>query len=486
MYARDRLYIGGQWLPSTGNRRIVVVNPATEEPIGHVPEGTPEDMAAAVAAARSAMDGGRWLCLNPADRAELLDALADGLMRRADEIAAAITAESGLPIRFVEMAHVAVPIGSLRYAASLARTVSFEQDRQGKRFRFRVRHLPVGVVGAIAPWNMPLISAAAKIGPALAVGCTVVLKPSSQTPLSTFYLADVAEEIGIPPGVLNIVPADRRATAALIAHPSVDKITFTGSTAAGKRVAVACAEQIKRCSLELGGNAAAVILDDAPPEETAAELINMSLTNNNGEACIMQGRVLVPERRASEYVEAICAAAKLIPTGDPTDPDTALGPMVTRGHRDRVLNYIRMGIDEGARVVLGGSRPTGLERGWYVEPTVLDNCDNAMRVVREEIFGPVLTVVPYRTDAEAVAIANDTEYGLSGSVWSADPGRAAAAGMRIRAGSMYINGAFMIEANAPFGGFKQSGLGREGGPEVLGDYLEPQAIYLPGALPPDL
>jgi aldehyde dehydrogenase (NAD+) len=480
MYARDRLYIGGEWLPSSDDGRLLVTNPATEEVIGQVPEGTPEDIARAVEAARRAVDAGRWLCLGPADRAELLDALADGLTARADEIAQVITAESGLPIRIVRAFHVAGPVSALRHSANLARTTHFEQDRQGRLYRFRVRHLPVGVVGAIVPWNLPLVSACAKIGPALAAGCSVVLKPSPQTPLSAYYLAEIAAEVGIPPGVLNIVPADRRASAALVTHPMVDKITFTGSTAAGKRIAVSCAEQVKRYTLELGGNAAAIILDDAPPEETAAQLISMSLTNNNGEACIVQGRVLVPEKRAREYTEAICAAAKTIPIGDPAEEETSLGPMVTRAHQEKVLNYIRVGVDEGARIVLGGGRPPGLDRGWYVEPTVLDHADNSMRVVREEIFGPVLTVVPYRTEREAIELANDSEYGLSGSVWSADPGRATAAGMRIRAGSVYINGAFMIEANAPFGGFKQSGIGREGGQDVLLEFLEPQAIYLPG------
>jgi aldehyde dehydrogenase (NAD+) len=483
MYQRDRLYIGGDWVPSTGDARLEVVNPATEEPAGHAPAGTAADLARAVDAARTAFDGGRWPRLSPGDRAEILDALADELTERAEEIAEVITAESGLPIRLVRMAHVGGPIATLRYAAGLARTHPFEQDRQGRLYRFRVRQLPVGVVGAIVPWNIPLLGACAKIGPALAAGCTVVLKPSPETPLSSFFLAEVAESVGLPPGVLNVVPADHEAGSELITNPRVDKISFTGSTAAGKRVAAACAEQIKRCSLELGGNAAAVILDDADPMETANHLIGMSLANNNGEACIVQGRVLVPERRAGEYVEAICAAAKGIPTGDPTDARTMLGPMVTSRHRDRVMDYIRMGSTEGARLVHGGGRPAGLDRGWYVEPTVFDSADNTMRVVREEIFGPVVTVIPYRTDAEAVALANDTEYGLSGAVFSADPQRATSAAHRMRAGSVYVNGALMIEANAPFGGFKQSGIGREGGPEGLAEFLETQAVYWPSAIP---
>ena len=483
MYQRDRLYIGGEWVPSTGDDRLQVVNPATEEPTGHAPGGTPADLARAVGAARAAFDGGRWPALSPSDRAELLDALADELDGRADEIAEVITAESGLPIRLVRLIHVGGPVATLKYAASLARTHPFEQDRQGRLYRFRVRQLPVGVVGAIVPWNIPLLGACAKLGPALAAGCSVVLKPAAETPLSSFYLADAAEAVGFPPGVLNIVPADREAGAHLVTNPGVDKITFTGSTAAGKRIAAICAEQVKRCALELGGNAAAIVLDDADPMETANHLVGMSLANNNGEACIVQGRVLVPERRAGEYVEALCAAAKGIPTGDPTDARTMLGPMVTSQHRDRVMDYIRMGSHEGARLVHGGGRPVGLERGWYVEPTVFDSADNNMRVVREEIFGPVVTVIPYRSDAEAVALANDTEYGLSGAVFSADPQRATQAAHRIRAGSVYVNGAIMIEANAPFGGFKQSGIGREGGPEGLAEYLETQSVFWPTTIP---
>ncbi|MFI0356020.1 aldehyde dehydrogenase [Actinomadura sp. 9N407] len=477
--AWDELYIGGTWVPSTRSGRIEVENPATEEIIGSVPDGTAADMRRAVDAARDAFDTGPWPRMEPAERADLIDALAAALTRRAARLAETITGETGLPITVVKPAHTHAAIATLGYYARLIRVTPFEEERPGARFPFRLRRLPTGVVAAIVPWNIPLLGACAKIGPALAAGCTVVLKPSPETPLSACMLAEAAHEAGLPPGVLNVVPAGREAGAALVAHPGVDKVTFTGSTAAGKRIAVACAERTARCSLELGGNAASIVLDDAPAGRVAAGAVGMGLVNNNGEACVVQGRILVPRTREKEIVEAIRAAAETVPPGDPADPATLLGPMITQAHRDRVLGYVGTGIEEGAVLVHGGRRPAGLERGWYVEPTVLSGVGNDMRVAREEIFGPVLTVIAYDGEEEAVAIANDTEYGLSGSVWSADPERAAAVGTRIRAGSIYVNGAFRLDADAPFGGFKESGIGREGGPEALAEFLEPQSMFLP-------
>ena len=479
MYHRDHLYIGGTWVASADQRRLPVENPATEQIIGYVPDGSAADMAKAVEAARAAFDEGPWPRMDPGERADMLLALADGLERRSAELASLITAETGLPISLVSLVHTRGPVRALRRSAELAKATAFERAQRGAIFPFRVRQVPVGVVGAIVPWNIPMLAAGAKLGPALAAGCTTVLKPSPETPLSAFLLADAADEIGLPPGVFNLVPADRDAGAALVAHPGIDKITFTGSTAAGKAIAQVCARAVKRYSLELGGNAAAVILDDAPLEQAADSVVGMSLANNNGEACIVQGRVLVPRARAGEFVEAIVAAAKKIVVGDPTDPATRLGPMVSRTHRDRVLGYVELGRREGARLVHGGGRPAGLDRGWYVEPTVFADAHNGMRVVREEIFGPVVTVIPYDSLDEAVAIANDTEYGLSGSVWSADLARSAEIASRIRAGTMFLNGAFMLDVDAPFGGFKESGVGREGGPDALGEFLEPQVMFVP-------
>jgi betaine-aldehyde dehydrogenase len=479
VHAWDELYIGGTWVPSTGPGRIEVENPATEETAGRVPDGTPADMERAVDAARDAFDTGPWPRMTPDARAAALEAMADALTARAEELAGTIVTETGLPITIVELAHARPAIATLRHYARLVRTTAFEEERPGARSPFRLRRLPSGVVAAIVPWNIPVLGACAKIGPALAAGCTAVLKPSPETPLSACLLAEAAHEAGLPPGVLNVVPGGREAGAALVAHPGVDKVTFTGSTAAGKRIAAVCAERMKRYSLELGGNAATIVLDDAPAERVAAGAVAMGPANNNGEACIAQGRILVPRAREHELAEAIAAAARARPVGDPADPRTLLGPMITRGHRERVLGYVASGIAEGADLVHGGRVPEGLDRGWYVEPTVFAGVGNGMRIAREEIFGPVLTVIPYDGEEEAVALANDTEYGLSGSVWAADPERAAAVGTRIRAGSIFVNGTLRLDADAPFGGFKESGVGREGGPEALAEYLEPQVMFLP-------
>ncbi|WP_119727510.1 aldehyde dehydrogenase [Thermomonospora amylolytica] len=483
MHARDELYIGGGWEPSAGPGRIEVENPATEEVIGYVPDGTPADMERAVAAARAAFDDGPWPRMSPAERAGALERFAGALTARTRELASVIVAETGLPTTVVNLAHVGSAVSTLGYYARMIRETAFEEERPGARFAFRLRQVPVGVVAAIVPWNIPLLGACAKIGPALAAGCTVVFKPSPETPLSACLLADAAHEAGLPPGVLNVVPAGREAGAALVAHPGVDMVTFTGSTAAGRRIAAVCAERMKRHQLELGGNAASIILADAPAERAAAAVVGMSLMNNNGEACIVQGRILVPRSREAELVEAIRVAAGRVPVGDPTDPATLLGPMITRAHRDRVLGYVESGIAEGARLVHGGGRPGKPDRGWYVEPTVLAGCHNGMRVVREEIFGPVVTVVPYEDEDDAVRIANDTEYGLSGSVYGADPERAARVGARIRAGCIYVNGTLRLDADAPFGGFKESGVGREGGREGLMEYLEPQVVFMPSRRP---
>jgi aldehyde dehydrogenase (NAD+) len=473
---RDHLYIGGVWAEPAGSERIDVVSPATEEVIAQVPEGNVADIDRAVQAARDAFDHGAWPRAALAERAQVLSGFADALAARTDEFAAVISSEGGFPIGLVP-GQVVRAIDFVRYYADLIRTASPEETRATSTGGAVVRHLPVGVVGAIVPWNIPLLGALPKIAPALAAGCTVVHKPSPETPLSAFILAEAAQASGLPAGVLNVVPASLEGSRRLVDHPGVDHIAFTGSSAVGRDIAGACGKQLKRYSLELGGNAAAIVLDDAPLQLVARGLMMTGLVLNNGEACIAQRRVLVPRARRDEIAEALAAAAKSIPVGAPDDPGILVGPMITKAHQQRVLGYCDIGRDEGAKVAAGGGRPAGLDRGWYVEPTVLVDVHNGMRVAREEIFGPLVCVIPYDTEQEAIAIASDTEYGLSSSVWTADPVRGAELGKNLRVGSVYVNGALNLDPNVPFGGFKQSGIGREFGPEGLAEYQETQAVF---------
>jgi aldehyde dehydrogenase (NAD+) len=476
MQTRDRLYIGGMWVDPAGSERLDVISPATEEIIGRVPHGNVADIDRAVQAARDAFDDGAWPRATLAERAEALVLFADALAARTDEFAAAISSEGGFPIALVP-GQVALTIDFVRYYADLISTAGHDDRRATSTGHAVVRHLPVGVVGAIVPWNIPLLGALSKIAPALAAGCTVVHKPSPETPLSAFILAEAAQAAGLPAGVLNVVPASVEGSLRLIDHSGVDQIAFTGSTAVGRHIAVACAKQLKRYSLELGGNAAAIVLDDAPLQLVATGLMMTGLVLNNGEACIAQRRVLVPRARRDEVAEALAAATTSIPVGTPDDPGTLVGPMITQAHQQRVLGYCDIGRDEGANVAAGGGRPTGLDRGWYVEPTVLVDVHNGMRVAREEVFGLVVSVIPYPTEEEAIAIASDTDYGLSSSVWTADPARGAELGKNLRVGSLYVNGALKLDPNVPFGGFKQSGVGRELGPEGLAEYQETQAVF---------
>jgi betaine-aldehyde dehydrogenase len=333
------------------------------------------------------------------------------------------------------------------------------------------------VVGAIVPWNVPLFTTMLKLAPAMAAGCTVVLKPAPETPLDAYILAEAAEAAGVPAGVLNIVAAGREVGEHLVTHPGVDKIAFTGSTAAGRAIAALCGQLLRRCTLELGGKSAAVICDDADVDTTIAGLLPAS-TMNNGQACVAQTRLLVPNSRKAEFTDAIAAAVGALVVGDPADPATQVGPLTSARQRERVEGYIAAGRDQGATVAVGGGRPAGFDRGWYVEPTVFADVDNGMRIAQEEIFGPVLAVIGYDDVDDAVAIANDSEYGLSGSVWSADVERATAIANRMQTGTVSVNG-FMIEFCAPFGGFKNSGLGRELGPEGLAHYLEYKTVMYP-------
>jgi aldehyde dehydrogenase (NAD+) len=335
----------------------------------------------------------------------------------------------------------------------------------------------VGVVAAIVPWNVPLFVTMRKLAPALAAGCTVVLKPAPETPLDAYQLAECLEAAGLPNGVVNIVMAGREVGEYLVTHPDIDKVSFTGSTAAGRRVAGLCGERLRRCTLELGGKSAAIILDDADLTETIAGLYVPTSLMNNGQACVAQTRILASRSRYQEVVDALVEATRNIKVGDPLDPDTAVGPLVAERQRTRVEGYLAKGQEEGAKIAIGGGRPAGLPKGWYVEPTVFVNVDNKMTIAQEEIFGPVVVVIPYDDVDDAVAIANDSQYGLSGSVWSADQATAVDIARRVRTGTMGINGMGM-DFGGPFGGYKCSGLGRELGPEGLQGYLEYKNITL--------
>ncbi|HMK98582.1 MAG TPA: aldehyde dehydrogenase [Acidimicrobiales bacterium] len=486
MKVYDRLFIGGEWVTPAGTGIIEVVNPATEEPAGRVPEATEADIDRAVEAARKAFDEGPWPKMAPTERAEILTKVSQAVQAEMADLAALISTEMGSPVSWATMGQVFAPSMIFDYYAGLAGTYAFDDVRQGLMGQVLVTSEPVGVVGAIAPWNVPLFIAAAKLSPALVAGCTVVFKPAPETPLDAFRLAELFAEAGLPEGVLSVVPAGRETGEHLVRHPKVDKVSFTGSTAAGKKIGAICGEQLKRFSLELGGKSAAIILDDANLEEALPMLLPNALMNN-GEACIAQTRILAPRHRYQEVVDALSERMSAMKVGDPLDPETEVGPLVAARQRDRVEGYIKIGQEEGAKVAVGGGRPGGQGKGWYVEPTLFVDVDNSMRIAQEEIFGPVLAVIAYDGgDAEAVAVANDSSYGLCGSVWTSDNDRGLEVARGVRTGTYMLNAPIPIDFATPFGGFKESGLGREFGPEGLELFLEQKSIALPAGYTPSL
>ncbi|WP_436760158.1 aldehyde dehydrogenase [Streptosporangium sp. V21-05] len=473
MRQHDTLFIGGDWVAPAGTGIIDVVSPHTEEVVGRVPDGTPADMDRAVAAARQAFDHGPWPRMTMAERAAVVGRLAEIYAARQGEMAGLITLEMGSPITFSQLAQAPQPLGMLQYYAELGKTFPVEEERPGTFGTVTVRREPVGVVAAVVPWNVPQFVIMIKLAPALVAGCTIVVKPAPETPLDSYLLAEMVKEAGIPDGVVNIVAAGRETSEYLISHPDVDKVAFTGSTAAGRRIAAICGEQLKRCTLELGGKSAAIILDDCDLP-SAMGFLSIASLMNNGQACVAQTRILASRNRYDEVVDAVSAMVRGMPVGDPSDPATGIGPMVAKRQQERVEGYIKIGIDEGAKPVVGGlERPH--ERGWYVAPTVFAGATNEMRIAREEIFGPVLAVIPYEDEKDAIRIANDSDYGLAGTVWTADTEHGMDVARQVRAGTYGVN-LFMIENSSPFGGFKGSGLGRELGPEGLSAYLEYKSI----------
>jgi len=478
---RDDLLIGSGWVRATSESVLPVVNPASEEVIGRIREASPADVDRAVEAANAAFREGPWASWSATKRADVLEAIADRLEHKLDRIGILQVAEGGMPMAFSQYSR-GLSLGMLRYYAEQARAFEFTDERQRTDGRTtRILREPAGVVALITPWNGPLAVACLKLGPALAAGCTVVLKPAPEVPLSTYLLADVVQELVaegiVPPGVINLVAGGREVGEHLVAHPLVDKISFTGSTAIGGKIMAEAAKRMARVTFELGGKSAAIICDDIPLEQVLPTLVPGGC-GNTGQMCFGLTRVLVSEKRHDEFVEAMAAALRAIKVGDPADLATEMGPLAMERQLDRVLGYIDIAQREGARIVTGGGRPQGLERGWFVEPTLLTNVTPSSRVAQEEIFGPVITVLTYTDIDDAVRIANDSVYGLSGAIYTSDVEAGAAIAGRVRTGTMSVNAA-VFDFTMPFGGYKQSGLGREGGPEGIADYLEYKSIHLP-------
>jgi len=473
---RDTFFIGGQWVAPASSKRINLINAATEQPLGTVPEGVEADVDRAVAAAREAFDHSDWPRLSGAERAAVMLRFAAALEQRAAAIAGAVSVQNGMPITLAELLEGGFARGVMQYYAQLAGqldTIDVRPSQMGQSTQ--VRRSPVGVVAAIVPWNFPVTLAMSKIAPALAAGCTMVIKPSPGTVLDSYLLAEAAVEAGVPPGVLNWVAADRAVGAYLVSHPGVDKVSFTGSTAAGRRIAATCGELLRPVTLELGGKSAAIVLEDADLD-VVLQGIPMACMLNNGQACYNGTRILVPDSRYDEIVEAIATLFSSLNVGDPLDRNTQVGPLASAVHRDRVESYIAKGRTE-ARLLVGGGRPKSQARGWYVEPTVFADVDNRSVIAQEEIFGPVLSLIRYGDDEEAVRIANDSAFGLGGSVWSRDPDRAFGVAQRVRSGTVGING-YLPAIGAPFGGIKASGMGSEFGPESLAGYQQTKSVYI--------
>lgn len=472
----DRLFIGGEWVKPSTAAQIEIVSPVTEQVFARVAEAREADMDLAVAAARKAFDEGPWPRLSHLERGEYLSKLADALEPRTPELAAAWSEQIG------GLAAMAAPMNfggvmQYRFYAELAKTYPFEirQPSSIGGTAVLIRE-PVGVVAAIAPWNAPFMIMTTKVAPALLAGCSVIMKPSPETPLEAYILAEAAEAVGLPPGVLNLVPSHREAADYLVRRPGVDKVGFTGSTAAGRRIASVCGERIARVTLELGGKSAAIILDDYDTAQ-AAKVLAGTITTLTGQVCATLSRAIVPKKRHDDLAEALVQELNSIRVGDPFDATTQMGPVAMKRQLERVEGYIKKGEEQGAVLATGGRRPSHMNRGYYIEPTLFTRVDNAMTIAQEEIFGPVLCLIPAEDEEDAIRIANESIYGLNGAVFTHDKDKAYEVGRRVRTGAIG-QGGLKMDFALPFGGFKQSGLGREGGAEGVQPYLETKTILL--------
>jgi acyl-CoA reductase-like NAD-dependent aldehyde dehydrogenase len=473
--APDAFFIGGRWASPAANDQLDVISPVTEETVMTFAAAAPADVDAAVAAAREAFDSGPWPRMSAEERSEMLLKVAKELEARMPELAQAWTTQVGAPISFTRYASGQAPGLFEYYAKQITETTIVDERTRDDGRIARVVKEPVGVVAAITPWNAPLVLLCYKVAAGLAAGCTIVSKPAPETPMDAYILAECIEAAGLPPGVFNVIPAGRETGDYLIRHPGIDKIAFTGSTAAGRHIGAVAAERLTRTSFELGGKSAAVILEDAALEQVLPSLVPFSMPIT-GQVCFSLTRVLTPESRTQEFLDAYVGAMQQVKVGDPQIAETQMGPLTMARQLDRVQGYIEKGKSEGAKLVLGGGRPGGLDRGYFLEPTVFSDVDSKMTIAQEEIFGPVVSFISYKDLDDAAAKANDTIYGLHGAVYSADPEAGYAMARRMRSGSITVNG-MIVDFKMPFGGFKQSGIGREGGIEGLDNYFETKTIY---------
>ncbi|MDT4932905.1 MAG: hypothetical protein QOK11_797 [Pseudonocardiales bacterium] len=479
LISRTSFYAGGKHVEVTpGTGSLAVINPATEQHLGTIPDCGPAEINAAVDSAQGALLG-EWGRTSGEERASAMQRFAEALLERSDEIAMLVTQQNGMPIGLSTAANALPAAASLSYYAGLARAASPDEVRPALSFAGHtvVRREPVGVVATIVPWNYPLGLAFMKIAPALAAGCSIVLKPSPETSLDTRLIADAADEAGLPPGVLNIVTGAREAGGYLVTHPDVDKVAFTGSTAAGRIIAAQCGQALKPVTLELGGKSAALVLDDADLAETLGGLAFLCFANA-GQSCFLNSRVIVARSRYDEVVDGLVSLARSFVLGDPMDEATTMGPLITAAQRERVAAYVQGAVNDGARLATGGRRPPQLERGWFYEPTIAVDVDNRSTLAQEEVFGPVIAVIAADDDDDAIAKGNDSEFGLGGSVWSADPARAESVARRVQTGTIGVN-MWTLDPAAPFGGHKASGLGKEFGPEGLDEYVKLSSLFVP-------